>query len=358
MFTKKAIWAFLSFIMVVAMLTACTAPATPTATKPTDVPKVKAILIANRPVGDKGSIDNQVDGLNTCAKDLGYETKVLESTSPDRYEEDIRAMAKAGYDLIITAFPPVTEAVKAVAKDYPKIKFVGIYEFGNTKDPLANLWDTEYQSQELTYVLGAFATKLTKSKKLGYISGQETASGNSGINGWFDGIKANCPECTAEYAYVGNYTDLAKAKEMAKAMISRGVDVFQTAAGAASQGVVEAAKEAGVLVVGDNTDLFDVSKETYISWMFTDFGANVVLACKDFKSGNFQGGKHTYMNMANGGAAFMWDKVDRFITANPTKADMVTAAKKYALDIQSKVVSGTTKVTFNPNTPTNLAPSK
>lgn len=374
MSTKKTVLVVLSVIMISVLLVSCAKPEAPIAAETeapqatdapavvepaqTEAPKPRAVLIANRPTGDKGSIDNQVLGLQRCESELGYEIKVLESTSPDRFEEDIRAMAKEGYNLIITAFPPVTEANKNVARDFPDIKFAGIYEFGNLEDPLPNLWDTEYQSQELTYVLGAMAGKLSTTKKLGYISGQETASSNSGINGWMQGVAATCPECTAEFAYVGDYTDLAKAKEIAKAMISRGVDIFQTAAGQASQGVVEAADEAGILVVGDNSDFFEVSNKAYVSWMFTDFGANVFMACKESLSGEFQGGQHTFMNMANGGAAFMWDKIDRFIEANPDKADLVNGAVSFAHEIEKQIVDGTITVEFNTNTPTNLEPTE
>lgn len=372
--TTKSILVIVSVFLVATLIASCSAPSTPTVTAPvvqettevpvvveptaTEAPKPKAVLISNRPIGDKGPIDNQIAGLERCKTELGFETKVLESTSPDRFEEDIRAMAKEGYNLIITAFPPVTEANKNVAKEFPNVMFAGIYEFGNLKDPLPNLWDTEYQSQELTYVLGALEAKLSTTKKLAYVPGAETASSNSGINGWMQGIAATCPECSADFAFVGDYTDLAKAKEIANAMISSGVDVFQTAAGAATQGVVEAAEEKGALVVGDNSDFFEVGPKSYMAWMFTDFGANVFMACQDYVSGEFKGGQHTYMNMANGGAAFMWDKIDRFIEENPDKKDLVNAAVVYARDIEKQIVAGTIKVEFNSNTPTKLVPTK
>ncbi len=376
---KNFYWALVSIILLATMMVSCAAPAVPTievAAEKTDVEQTapedpvvedatpveveetsapKALLISNRPIGDKGPIDNQIAGLEKCKSELGFEIKVLESTSPDRFEEDIRAMAKEGYNLIITGFPPVTEAMMNVARDYPDIKFAGIYQFGNLQGALPNLWDTEYQSQDLTYVLGAMAGKLSTTKKVAYVSGAETASSNSGMNGFMQGVAETCPECSAEFAFVGDYTDLAKAKEIAKAMISNGVDVFQTAAGQASQGIVEAAKESGALVLGDNSDFFDVSPEAYVSWMFTDFGANVVMACEDYLAGEFQGGQHTYMNMANGGAAFMWDKVDRFIEANPEKADQVKEAYLFARDIEKQIIEGKIKVEFNTDTPKSIS---
>ncbi len=79
------------------------------------------------------------------------------------------------------------------------------------------------------------------------------------------------------------------------------------------------------------------------------------MACEDYLAGEFQGGQHTYMNMANGGAAFMWDKVDRFIEANPEKADQVKEAYLFARDIEKQIIEGKIKVEFNTDTPKSIS---
>ncbi len=48
-------------------------------------------------------MDNLKAGVESMVAKHGIEAKYLES-SAETFEEDVRAMAKAGYDLIITTF--------------------------------------------------------------------------------------------------------------------------------------------------------------------------------------------------------------------------------------------------------------
>ena len=129
-------------------------------------------------------------------------------------------------------------------------------------------------------MLGSIAGNLSQTKKVGYIAGAEEPSINNEINGFATGVKAACPECSFEYAFVGSFEDPATAKEIALAMYSRGVDVIQTAAAKSQLGVIEAAKETGNLVSGDVSDNGDMYPEGFVGYMGVSFSANVIEACK------------------------------------------------------------------------------
>ena len=66
-----------------------------------DAPK-KVMLIGNQRFGDQGPMDAFAAGLDRCASEFGFEVSKLESTDPAGYEDDIRAVASEGYDLILT----------------------------------------------------------------------------------------------------------------------------------------------------------------------------------------------------------------------------------------------------------------
>ncbi|WP_455383322.1 BMP family ABC transporter substrate-binding protein [Salinispira pacifica] len=63
------------------------------------------------------------------------------------------------------------------------------------------------------------------------------------------GLKSVNPAITMDYQAVGNWFDSAKAAELARGMIGRGVDVILTVSGAGNAGVITAAKEAGAYLV-------------------------------------------------------------------------------------------------------------
>ncbi len=311
----------------------------------------KLVVISNRSFGDKGPIDSQAAVLPELEA-LGVETKTLESLSADVFEEDIRAMANAGYDIIATSFPPVSEAVVSVAKDFPDTAFISIYQFSNAGETrYDNIWSTEYKTQEMLYALGCLEAKLTRTNKVGFISGQETASSNSGINGFMDGVIATNPDCEVEYMYAGTYDDPTVGKEIALAMISRGVDCIITAAGKTSTGAIEACQEKGVFIVADNGDFFDLGPNAMVTYFLTDFGQVVKQGVSDYINGEFKGGEHTIMSVFNGGAVVKWDASERFNEQNPETAELVRGAIAYAKEQEAKVISGDLVVEFKPDTP-------
>ena len=92
------------------------------------------VLIGNQRFGDQGPMDAFSAGLDRCASEFGFETSKLESIDPAGYEDDIRAIASEGADLIMTTFPPMTPAQVTVAKECPDQKFRAIYQFINLPD--------------------------------------------------------------------------------------------------------------------------------------------------------------------------------------------------------------------------------
>lgn len=365
---RRALVLYLGLLMVVMLIAAqCGAPATQ-APAPAEEPApeepaaeeapaeaaegMKIVLIGNQRFGDQGPMDDMAFGLDQCAEQYGFEIKTLESESAAEHEEDVRAMAREGYDLIMTTFPPMTEPTKGVSTEFPDTLFLGIYQFINVGDEnYPNIWDTEYRGQEGTYIWGAMATQLSDTKKIGYIAGAEEPSINAEMNGFIEGVKATCPECSFEYAFIGSFEDPATAKEIALAMYSRGVDVIQTAAAKSQLGVIEAASETGNLVIGDVADNVDMYPEGYAGYIGVSFSANVIEACKLLAEGNYPAGDHGYMSLANGGYYIPWEAVERLATNNPDRADKVAEAVALGKDLEAQLLAGDITVEFDVNTP-------
>ena len=65
------------------------------------------------------------------------------------------------------------------------------------------------------------------------------------------------PEIKILTAYVGDFMDTAKAKDLANAQISEGADVVFQVAGGAGNGVIEAtAEKDGVMAIGVDSDQY------------------------------------------------------------------------------------------------------
>lgn len=364
---KKGLFLF-TLILIASLLVACSpkaveqpAPAVPESPEEDSAPVeveedvIKVALVGNQRFGDLGPMDAFARGLDRCATDFGFEVKKLESTDAGRFEEDIRAMAREDYDMIVTTFPAMTDASVTVAQEFPDSVFYTIYQFANAGEmKTPNVWSTEFRGYESNYVLGAMQGKLSSTKKLGYIYGSEEPSINSDVNGYVQGVKETCPECIVEVASANSWEDPAVGKEIALAMINRGVDVIQTEAAKTQLGAIEAAKEEGVYFFGDNGDNYDFYKEGFVTYVNASFENALYNGCKAMYEGNVPGGEHTFQNLANLGVFVPWEPVDRFINDNPEKAEEVKAAYDFAKEIEDKIINGEIVVTYNEDSPVGI----
>ena len=62
-------------------------------------------------------------GLQKAAKDLGVQTRVVQASSPADYVPNLASLAKQGYNLVIGVGFTEIDALKAVAKQFPKTHF-------------------------------------------------------------------------------------------------------------------------------------------------------------------------------------------------------------------------------------------
>jgi len=307
---------------------------------------VRVAVVINQKFGDNGPMDDLAEGVARAEKDFDITVKKLESESAAKFEEDIRAMS-ADYDLVITTFPYMTDATVLVAGEYPDTNYAAIFQFVNVGDTsIPNIWDTEFHGEQAFYINGYIAGKMTRSGTVGMIIGGEEPSPNAEGNGFMLGVKAANPNATVEFAYVGSYEDPAKAKEIASAMISKGADVLQTDAGASNAGVVEAAKEADILVSGEITDFWN-THEGFFGVIGIGFGDTAYKAIEMQVNGNFNGGVHGIRDLSNGGYFMDWETYERFAEANPDFVPILEEAKA----LEKKIEAGEVEVPFNTEVP-------
>lgn len=169
----------------------------------------------------------------------------------------LRQYARAKYDLIIGHGFEYIDAMKKVAPDFPNIPFLLTSADVFQEPNLSSIWINVAQDG---FLGGAIAAMLTETNKVALISGVEFPSSMETTNGFIKGANYINPNVEAITLYTGSYEDVAKAKEMAKAVIVVGADIIMPVVDIGDIGVVEAAAEAserGIMVrlIGNIGDL-------------------------------------------------------------------------------------------------------
>lgn len=311
----------------------------------------KVAVVVNQRFGDKGPMDDLAEGLDKAEADFGIVAKKIESDNAAKFEEDIRAMAKDGYELIITTFPYMTDATKLIASEYPDTKFAAIFQFvNNGPDKYSNIWDTEFHGEQAFFISGYMAGLMTEKNKIGLVIGGEEPTPNAEGNAFMRGVKESNPDADVEFSFVGSYEDPAKAKEIALAMESKGVDLIVTDSGSSNAGVIEVCQEKGLLCSGEITDFYQQYKGFY-GFVGIGFGDTAYKAIESFVNGEFEGGIHGIRDLSNGGYFMAWDTFERFANENAEYGAKMTEVIEKAKKLEKDIIDGVKKVEFDSSVP-------
>ena len=267
-------------------------------------------------ISDQGWNALAHDGLKAIEAELGAEVNYVESLTPADWEADFRAYAMEGYNLIFGHGFEYQEAAIAVAQDYPEIVF--ITSAGASGTIRQNVSPIVFRLEQATYLLGMIAGLMTQTDKVGMVGGQELPSGNSVFMAFEGGVKSVNPDAILQRDYVGDWENIAKAREIATTQIDGGVDFIFHNANEAGIGVFEAvvfAQDSGktVYAFGANRDQSAVSPQAVL--------ANAVITPRAYlqiatavKAGTFESKLHVFTMTTDGAIA---------LTYNPQLRDRV-----------------------------------
>jgi basic membrane protein A len=255
-------------------------------------------------LGDQSFNDGAYEGLQMAKDELGVEIRVIESKQQTDYIPNLSGLAEDGSDVVFAVGFLMEKAVKEVAGNMPDTYFAGIDIAAGEDDP-DNFKGILYKEEQAGYLAGIVAGMMTKeyagrSDKLndqntvGVVLGMFVPPVERYEVGFIQGVERVNPDCEVLSVTTGSFTDQAKGKESAIAMINKGADIVFHAAGLTGVGVIQGAKEQGVLAIGVDVDQNHLAPETVITSAEKKIPRTVYLAVKEAVEGNFQGGTTTY----------------------------------------------------------------
>ena len=206
-----------------------------------------------------------------------------ENVSNSDYERVMREYAEGGAQLILGEVFGVEDAARSVATDYPDTAFLMGSSFG--PDPeVPNFSVFDNYIQDASYLSGLVAGSMTKTGRIGMVGGFPIPEVNRLMNAFMAGAKETRPDVTFQVAFIGSWFDPPKAKETAFAQVDGGADLLY----AERFGVSDAAKERGVLAIGNVIDTQADYPETVVVSALWHFEPTLKAAVDRVRDGSFQ----------------------------------------------------------------------
>ena len=297
----------------------------------------KVALLLPASITDGGWNAFAYDGLKAIEKELGAKISHVESRTPTDQEAHFRDYALDGYQLIFGHGFGYQDPAKQVAPDFPETVF--ITSTGNTVTD--NISPIVFAIEEPVYLLGIIAGAMTQTNKIGIVGGQNISAINSMFSAFEQGAKSVNPDIVVRRAYVGNWSDIGKGKELALAHINEGSDFLLPVADVAGLGVfqaVEAAQTDGktVYAFGVYRDQSELSPTTIVASAVVTSKVFVNLA-KIVMKGAFEPQPYRFTMVEDEALTLVY---------NPALKDKVPeTVRKAVADAKAKIITGELKVT-------------
>jgi len=271
------------------------------------------------------------DGAERWKRATGKPFLEFEIAQTAQREQAARRFAERGASPVVAIGFPQADAISKVAREFPKTPFAII----DAVVDLPNVQSFVYREHEGSFLVGLLAALASKSGKVGFVGGMDIPLVRKFLCGYEQGARHANPRVQVLSAMAGAtpaaWTDPARGAELTRGQIAQGVDVVFAAAGTTGLGIMQAAKDGGILAIGVDSNQNHLHPGTLLTSMVKRVDLAVVQAFQGVKPGI------TALGLKEGGVDYALDAHnDKLLT--PEMRRRVDAAK-------ANIIAGRLKVT-------------
>ena len=276
---------------------------------------------------DKSFNEAAYNGAEAFKKETGIAYMEFEPTTEAQREQALRNMARRGANIIVAVSFAQTSAVETVAAELPDVKFTlvdGVVDAPNVQSIV-------FKEHEGSFLVGMLAAMASKSGKVGFIGGMDIPLIRKFACGYEQGAKHVNAKAEVFVNMTGNtpaaWNDPTKGSELAQSQFDRGADVVFAAAGGTGVGVYQAARDAGKMAIGVDSNQNHLHPGTMLTSMVKRVDVAVTEAYKSVMNDTWQPGIRV-LGLAEDGVAWALDEHNRGLVSAEAEATMRAAEKK------------------------------
>ena len=274
---------------------------------------------------DKSFNEAAYNGAERFKKETGIAYAEFEITNESQREQSLRKLAQRGATVIVATGFAQAPALKTVAAEFPKVKFVIIDDVVD----LPNVQSVIFKEHEGSFLVGVLAAMASKTGKVGFVGGMDIPLIRRFQCGFEQGVKYANPSAEVIANMTGTtpaaWNDPGRGAELAKGQFDRGVDVVYAAAGNTGTGVLQAAKDRGKYAIGVDSNQNYLHPGTMLTSMMKRVDLAAYQSFKAAQAGTWKGGVQV-LGLKEGGVDWALDQYNEKLVTPEMKAK-VEAAK-------------------------------
>ncbi len=283
---------------------------------------------------DRSFNQSASEGAERFKKDTGVAYREFEITNAAQREQAMTQLAKRGASIIVAIGFTQASAVEKVAKQFPQVRFTLI----DAVVDLPNVQSVNFREQESAFLCGMAAALASKSGKVGFVGGMDIPLIRKFALGYVEGVHFVNPSAEVFQNMTGTtpaaWGDPTKGAELAKSQFGRGADVIFHAAGATGIGVMQAAKDAGKLSIGCDSNQNYLHPGSVLTSAIKRVDVAVYKSFDAARLGTWQAGQ-VVLGLAEQGIDYSLDEFNRKVITpemekrlNQAKADIIAGKLK------------------------------
>ena len=283
---------------------------------------------------DRSFNQSASEGVARFQKETGIAAREFEITNAAQREQAFTQMARRGAAIIVGTGFTQASAIEKVAKQFPNVKFAII----DAVVDLPNVLSINFREQESSFLCGMAAAMASKTGKVGFVGGMDIPLIRKFALGYVEGVHYVNPAAEVFQNMTGTtpaaWNDPTKGAELAKSQFGRGADVIFHAAGGTGLGVMQAAKDAGLLSIGCDSNQDYIHPGRVLTSAVKRVDVAVYKTFMDAKNGTWKAGQ-LMLGLAEQGVDFSLDEHNRQLITpameaklNQAKADIIAGKIK------------------------------
>ena len=283
---------------------------------------------------DRSFNQSASEGAERFKQKTGVAFREFEITNAAQREQAMAQLARRGATVIVAVGFTQASAVERIAKQFPAVKFTLI----DAVVDLPNVQSVNFREQESSFLCGMAAALVSKTGKIGFVGGMDIPLIRKFALGYVEGAKYVNPKIEVVQNMTGTtpaaWGDPTKGAELAMSQFGRGADVIFHAAGATGIGVMQAAKDAGLLSIGCDSNQDYLHPGSVLTSAVKRVDVAVDAAFTDAMKGTWKAGQKV-LGLAEQGVDYSLDEHNRNVLTpnlvaklNQARADIISGKLK------------------------------